>query len=139
MRGSPPLQAVLVVIVLLFLLFPLRRLTERVVANQTPAVTIQKPPEHVRLSLKTTATPFRFQITFLGRTLWAENATIPELGKDVNIEFPKEGIDLVVDATWDTQAVVALQISVSSPDGTSLEKTLWGRGKISDVVTFKEE
>ena len=139
MRGSPPIQAALVVIVLLFLLIPLHRLTERVTAKESSAPTVVKPAERVHLGIKTTAAPFRFQITYLGRTLWAGDAAGAELEKDVDIDFPKEGIDLVVDATWNNPALVALQISVSTPDGTTLDKTLWGRGKISDVVTFKEE
>jgi hypothetical protein len=139
MRGSPPIQAALVVMVLLLLLIPLHRLTKRVNASETLAPAVVKPTEHVHLGLKTTAAPFRFQISYLGRTLWAGEATGAELEKDVDIDFPKEGIDLAVDATWENPALVALQISVSPPDGTALDKTLWGRGKISDVVTFKEE
>jgi hypothetical protein len=138
MRGSPLSQALLVVAVLLLLLIPLHRLTQRE----------QRPPEQpvilsaakqVHLAMRTTAVPCRFKITFLGKTLWAEEATTPELGKDFDIEFPKEGIDLVVDAAWDTQALAAIEITLSLPDGTAMHKTLWGQGTASEVVTFKEE
>jgi hypothetical protein len=137
MRGSPLAQAVLVVAALLLLLIPLHRLTQRE----------QRPPEHpmvssapkqVRLAVRTTAVPCRFQITFLGKTLWVEDASTPELAKDFDIDFPKEGIDLVVDATWGTKALAAIEITLSLPDGTEIDKTLWGQGSANDVITFRE-
>ena len=138
MRGSPLAQTVLVVAVLLLLWIPLHRLTQR---EQTPP---QRPvfssaQKQVHLAVRTTAVPCRFQITFLGKTLWAEDASTPELGKDFNIDFPKEGIDLVVDATWETQALAAIEITLSLANGTTIHKTLWGQGTASDVVTFRED
>jgi hypothetical protein len=138
MRGSPLAQAVLVVAALLLLLIPLHRLTQR---EQRPPEqpVVSSPEKQVHLAVRTTAVPCRFKITFLGKTLWAEEATTPELAKDFHIDFPKEGIDLVVDAAWDTQALAAIEITLSLPDGTAIHKTLWGQGTASDVLTFREE
>ncbi|MBV8224033.1 MAG: hypothetical protein JO232_02455 [Verrucomicrobia bacterium] len=138
MRGSPPIQAALVVVGLLLLLIPLHRLTER---QERPSSQVSPPvaSKQVRLEVRTTAVPCRFQITFLGKTLWAENASTTELAKNFDIDFPKEGIDLVVDARWETQALAALQVSVSLPDGWTMDRTLWGRGTASDVVTFRQD
>jgi hypothetical protein len=138
MRGSPLAQAVLVVAVLLLLLIPLHRLTQR---EQTPP---ERPvasvaPKQIHLAIRTTAVPVRFEITFLGKTLWAEEATTPEMGKDFDLDFPKEGIDLVVDATWETKALAAMEITLSLPDGTAIHKTLWGEGTANEVLTFQEE
>ena len=138
MRGSPLLQAALVVIALLLLLIPLHRLTERH-AVTIQAATTPPPAKEVHLSVRTTATPCRFQIAFLGKPLWAGDASTADLGKDFEIDFPKEGIDLAIDATWETQALSAIEISVSLPDGGVIAKTLWGQGTASDVLTFKEE
>jgi hypothetical protein len=138
MRGSPLAQAVLVVAVLLLLLIPLHRLTQRE-QRPPPQLTISSPRKQVHLALRTTAVPCRFQITFLGKILWAEDALTPELAKDFDIDFPKEGIDLVVDAAWESQALAAMEITLSLPDGTALHKTLWGEGTANDVLTFKEE
>ena len=137
MRGSPLAQAFLVVVGLLLLLIPLHRLTQR---EQRPPLqpTVSEAPKQVRLAVRTTAVPCQFQITFLGKRLWAEDAATPELAKDFDIDFPKEGIDLVVDATWETKALAAMEITLSLPDGTAIHKTLWGQGTASDVLTFRE-
>ena len=138
MRGSPLAQAVLVVAALLLLLIPLHRLTQRE-QRPAPQPAVTRPTKQVHLALRTTAVPCRFQITFLGKTLWAEDASTPELAKDFDIDFPKEGIDLVVDATWESKALAAMEITLSLPDGTVLHKTLWGQGTANDVLTFREE
>ena len=138
MRGSPLAQAVLVVAALLLLLIPLHRLTQKA-QRPPPQPAVSTPTKQVNLALRTTAVPCRFQITFLGKTLWAEDASTPELAKDFDIDFPKEGIDLVVDATWESKALAAMEITLSLPDGTALRKTLWGQGTANDVLTFREE
>jgi hypothetical protein len=137
MRGSPLAQAVLVVAALLLLSIPLHRLTQR--EQRPPQPVVSTPTKQVHLALRTTAVPCRFQITFLGKTLWAEDASTPELAKDFDIDFPKEGIDLVVDATWESKALAAIEIILSLPDGTAIHKTLWGQGTANDVLTFREE
>ena len=138
MRGSPLAQAVLVLAALLLLLIPLHRLTQR---EQRPPEQpeVSLPAKQVHLAVRTTSVPFRFQITFLGKTLWAEDASTSEQAKDFDIDFPKEGIDLVVDATWESKALAAMEITLSLPDGTAIHKTLWGQGTASDVLTFKED
>jgi hypothetical protein len=138
MRGSPLAQAVLVVAVLLLLLIPLHRLTQR---EQRPPEqpVVSSAPKQIHLAIRTTAVPVRFQITFLGKTLWAAEAAASELAKDFDIDFPKEGIDLVVDATWETKTLAAIEITLSLPDGTAIHKTLWGQGTANEVLTFKEE
>ena len=138
MRGSPLAQAVLVVATLLLLLIPLHRLTQRE-QRPLPQPTVSSPAKQVHLALRTTAVPCQFQITFLGKTLWAADASTPELAKDFDIDFPKEGIDLVVDATWESKALAAMEITLSLPDGTTIHKTLWGQGTANDVLTFREE
>jgi hypothetical protein len=138
MRGSPLAQAVLVVGALLLLLIPLHRLTQRE-QRPAPQPAVTRPTKQVHLALRTTAVPCRFQITFLGKTLWAEDASTPELAKNFDIDFPKEGIDLVVDATWESKALAAMEITLSLPDGAALRKTLWGQGTANDVLTFREE
>ena len=138
MRGSPLAQTVLVVAVLLLLLIPLHRLTQREQRPpEQPVVSVA--PKQLHLAIRTTAVPVRFEITFLGKPLWAEEALTPEVAKEFDLDFPKEGIDLVVDATWETKALAAMEITLSLPDGTAIRKTLWGEGTASDVLTFREE
>jgi len=138
MRGSPLVQAALVVAGLLLLWFPLHSLTQRHAVMVTPAAT-PPPAKHVQMALRSTS-PFRFQVSYLGQVVWegANDSAEKESTKDLNIDFPKEGIDLAVDVTWATQGLAAAEISVTV-DGTEMHKTLWGEGSASDVVTFKEE
>ena len=138
MRGSPLAQAVLVVAVLLLLLIPLHRLTQRErTPPEQPVASVA--PKQIHLAIRTTAVPVRFEITFLGKTLWAEEASTPEMEKDFDLDFPKEGIDLVLDATWETKALAAMEITLSLPDGTAIHKTLWGQGTANEVLTFTED
>jgi hypothetical protein len=136
MRGSPLAQTVLVVAVLLLLLIPLHRLTQR---EQRPQPVVSVAPKQIHLAIRTTAVPVRFEITFLGKPLWAEEALTPEVAKEFDLDFPKEGIDLVVDATWETKALAAMEITLSLPDGTAIHKTLWGQGTANEVLTFQEQ
>ena len=138
MRGSPLVQAALVVAGLLLLWFPLHSLTQRHPVMVTPAAT---PPltKHVQMALRSTS-PFRFQVSYLGRVVWegTDDSAEKESTKDLDIDFPNEGIDLAVDVTWATKGLAAAEISLTV-DGTEMHKTVWGQGSASDVVTFKEE
>ena len=138
MRGSPLVQAALVVAGLLLLLFPLHSLTQRHSVMVTPAAT-PSPTKHVQLALRSTS-PFRFQVSYLGQVVWegTDDSAEKETTKDLDIDFPNEGIDLAVDVTWSTKGLAAAEISVTV-DGIEMHKTVWGQGSASDVVTFKEE
>lgn len=138
MRGSPLVQAALVVAGLLLLLFPLHSLTQRHTVMVMPAATPQ-PKKHVQLAFRSTA-PFRFQVSYLGQVVWegANDSVEKENTKELDIDFPKEGIDLAVDVNWAAKGLAAAEISVTVGE-TELHKTLWGEGSASDVFTFKEE
>jgi len=138
MRGSPLVQAALVVAGLLLLWFPLHSLTQRHPVMVTPAAT-PPPTKHVQMALRSTS-PFRFQVSYLGQVVWegTDDSAEKESTKDLDIDFPNEGIDLAVDVTWATKGLAAAEISLSV-DGTEMHKTVWGQGSASDVVTFKEE
>jgi hypothetical protein len=138
MRGSPLIQAALVIVGLLLLLFPLHSLTQRHATIATPAVA-PRPAKRVQLSLRTTA-PCRFHILYLGQVVWegTDDSTDKEITKDLDIDFPKEGIDLAVDVTWETKGLAAAEIS-ATVDGSELHKTLWGQGSASEVVTFTKD
>jgi hypothetical protein len=138
MRGSPLVQAALVVAGLLLLWFPLHSLTQRHPVMVTPAAT-PPPTKHVQMALRSTS-PFRFQVSYLGQVVWegTDDSAEKESTKDLDIDFPNEGIDLAVDVTWATKGLAAAEISLTV-DGTEMHKTVWGQGSASDVVTFKEE
>lgn len=138
MRGSPLVQAALVIVGLLLLLFPLHSLTQRHASITTPTVA-PRPVQRVQLSFKTTA-PCGFRVSYLGQVVWegTDDSTDKEITKDLDIDFPKEGIDLALDVTWESKGLAAAEISVTV-DGSEMHKTLWGQGSASDVVTFSRE
>src|SRR6266404_9404000 len=99
MRGSPLLRLLAVVIALLAVLWPLRRLTtHRTEApSATPPSAAESEPK-VHLVLTSTSFPFTFEVSHLGKTIWKGEATESSVAKDVKMAFPSEGIDLLVDA-----------------------------------------
>jgi hypothetical protein len=137
MRGSPLLRALLVVIALLAVVWPLRSLTTH--RAESPSVPLQGEPmpgSNVHLILTSTSFPFTFEVSHLGETIWQGEATESNVARDVKITFPPEGIDLLVEAKWqgDKQAAVKLDVTVNG--GDTITRTLWGTGKVSGVLTF---
>jgi hypothetical protein len=137
MRGSPLLRVLLVVIALLVVLWPLRRLTtHRAETPSQPAQTTATSEANVHLVLTSTSYPFTFEVSHLGKTIWKGEAAESTAANDVKMTFPPEGIDLLVNANWqgDKEAAVKLEVAVNGAD--EITRTLWGTGKVSGVLTF---
>jgi hypothetical protein len=137
MKGSPLLRVLFVAIALLAVLWPLRSLTTH--RTESPSAQLQTagiPGSNVRLVLTSTAFPFTFEISHLGKSIWRGEATESSVVRDVTMAFPSEGVDLLVDAKWqgDKQAAVKLDVTVDGGDTTT--RTLWGTGGVSGVMTF---
>jgi hypothetical protein len=140
MKGSPLLQLLGLVIALGFLAIPLHYLTSAS-QNGTSPVESTAPAsdlKSVELKLVSSAVPYAFEIRFLGKPLWTGTARQATESKTVQIPFPAEGVDLTVDAHWTNPGMVALQLMLALPDQATLAQTLWGDGKVSDTLTFKE-
>jgi hypothetical protein len=136
MKGSPLLRALLVVVVLLAVLWPLRSLTthrakEPPASPRTPAT-----ESSVHLVLTSTTFPFMFDVSHLGKTIWKGEATESSIAHDVQMIFPPEGIDLLIDARWQGQKQTAVKIDLTTEDGDTVTKTLWGTTEVNDVLTF---
>src|ERR1700756_1640908 len=132
MRGSPLLRVLLVVIALLAVLWPLRRLTtHRTEATSAAAPTADAPEANVHLVLTSTSYPFTFEVSHLGKTIWKGEAAESSAASDVKMTFPPEGLDLLVDAKGqgDKEAAVKLDVAVNGAD--EITGTLWGTGKVS--------
>ncbi|HEY2801235.1 MAG TPA: hypothetical protein VGI85_11610 [Chthoniobacterales bacterium] len=135
MRGSPLFRAGLVVLALLALLWPLRRLTSH---DAVPAQTSQRAalvPVHVVIT--STVFPFRFSISHLGKVIWQGESIAGSSSRQVAIAFPPEGIDLLVDASWAEEKEAAVRVDVTLPNGAPISQTLWGNGRVDDVLTFR--
>lgn len=143
MRGSPLFRAVLVVVALLALLVPLRTLTNR--RNEAAAA----PPQHAmagavtkkkfHLELTSTTAPFKYQITSGGEPIWRGESDSATVTTDLELEFPPEGIDLVLDASWIEQKPTAVKLALTPQDSATMAKTVWGTMSVSEVLTFQEE
>ena len=138
MRGSPLIRALLVLIVLAALLVPLRRLTSR--QRPLPA---QAPKSHTvsnkrfHLELTCTTSPFKYQITNSGQTVWNGYETSATTQTDLNLDFPPEGVDLVMDVAWDEKKPTAVRIVVKPSDDEETSQTAWGTTSVSEVVTIR--
>jgi hypothetical protein len=140
MRGSPMARAILTVIALLTLLFPLQRLTSHQSAPllQPPAQssTVKKK---IHLELTSTTLPFKFQVTHGGRPIWSGQSTSPTIATDTELKFPLEGIDLVLDVSWPQDKETAVRFALTPEGSDPIVKTVWGTMSASEVLTFNPE
>lgn len=141
MGGSPLVRAILVVIVLLALLVPLRTLTSRrsetaTSVKQAQGLTAKKK---VRLELTSTTVPFKYQITGGGKTIWSGESNSTTVATDTEFNLPLEGVDLVLDASWNEKKQTAVRLALIPQDSDMMAKTIWGTTSVSEVLTFQEE
>jgi hypothetical protein len=142
MRGSPLFRAVLVVLALLALLAPLRSLTNRRSAAAAPAqqaMASAVTKKKLRLELTSTTAPFKYQITSGGEPIWKGESDSTSVVRDLELEFPPEGIDLVLDASWTEKKPTAVRLTLTPQGSATLAKTVWGTTSVSEVLTFQEE
>jgi hypothetical protein len=142
MKGSPLVRAILTVIALLALLIPLRSLTSRRTETTTPlqqAAQGSTGKKKFRLELTSTTVPFKYRITSSGQTIWSGESNSTTVAADAQLEFPPEGIDLVIDASWTEQKQTAVRLALIPQDTAMMAKTVWGTTGVSEVVTFQQE
>jgi hypothetical protein len=137
MKGSPLLRVLFVVIALLAVLWPLRSLTtHHAESPATPAQTAAASESDVHLVLTSTTFPFTFEVSHLGQTIWQGEATESSVCRDVAMAFPREGIDLLVNAKWMGDKQAAVKVDVAPDGGDTITRILWGTGGVSGVLTF---
>ncbi|MDD5198267.1 MAG: hypothetical protein PHC88_00560 [Terrimicrobiaceae bacterium] len=137
MRGSPLLRAALMVAALLALLIPLRSLTAVRLASPAMKPSIASADATVHLEIVSTATPFAFAVSHLGKVIWQGDSPTSPVAIDVRLPFPKEGIDLALEAKWPSGQTAAVKLAVAHDDSETAGQTLWGDGGVNDVLTFK--
>ena len=137
MKGSPLLRALLVVLALLAVLWPLRSLTiRRADGPPTPAQAAAAPEANVHLVLASTSLPFTFAVSHLGQIIWKGEATEGSAAHDLRMAFPPEGIDLFVEVKWPGHQPAAVKLEVTPENGETMTRMLWGSGQASGVLTF---
>jgi hypothetical protein len=82
--------------------------------------------------------PVRFEVDYLGKAVWvSEVVTGVTAEKAVAMSYPKEGVDLEYKVAWPPGTpLAAARLSVAADDGEAVEKTLWGTGRVDDVLSF---
>jgi hypothetical protein len=138
MRGSPLVRATLIIAILLLALIPLWKLTHKAqaaaFADAAPAAKAS-----VRVELTFAHAPSDFQILNLGKVIWEEKSPGETTQKNLAMEFPKEGIDLEVKATWPAATpLTAVRVCVTPGNDSAIEKSAWGKGTLDEVLTFRE-
>jgi hypothetical protein len=137
MRGSPLLRVLLVVIALLAVLWPLRRLTtHRTEEPSAEPQTAATAESNVHLVITSTSFPLTFEISHLGKAIWKSEARESSVARDVKMTFPSEGVDLFVDAKWQGEKQTAVRLDVTVDNGDTITRTLWGTRGVSGVLTF---
>lgn len=136
MRGSPLVRLALTIVGLLALLLPLRRLTahHETAAPVTPISTAKT--EAVRLTLTATVAPFHFAISHLSLVIWEGDSAGNSVNKQLSLELPPEGIELLLEASWAEERLSAVKLEIAGAFGEPTARTLWGEKKVSDVLTF---
>lgn len=139
MRGSPLLRGIVAIGVLLLLAIPIWKLThkaEAVMAAQ-PETAAAHSPVTIQLTFAHPASGF--QILHLGKVLWESGQPALKMQKDFTLDYPKEGIDLEVKATWPPGTPdTAIRVLVTHDYG-SVERTAWAeKSKMDAVLTFAE-
>lgn len=137
MRGSPLLRALAALLVLLAAGLPLRWVTEpraRATALSADAGSITQSEVKVRVTFS--HPPQRFRVSHLGEVIWSESTPGAELDRQLKLQFPKEGIELGVEASWSDSMPHAVRLQLSEPAGAQYDRTLWGSAEVDDVLTF---
>lgn len=138
MHGSPLLRALAAFVAILFLGLPLWRLTHpHAVAETVTAPVGTEGAKAIHLQLAFTQVPEKFRILFLGKELWKEPKPSAEMERDFQVPYPKEGIDLVFEIEWPGDTLSAARVQLRTPDGRNLDKTIWGKGKAEETLTFE--
>jgi hypothetical protein len=134
--GSPLVRALVALGVLLLLLVPLRSFTTARAKPAAAAPTATPAAETLaHLEIVSTRTPFTFAVSHLGRIVWQGAAASPAK-TDIKLPIPPQGIDLSLSITWDGPGEAAAKLIVTHDDNDPVERTVWGEGAASDVLTY---
>jgi len=137
MRGSPLVRAALAFLVILLLGWPLRKLTGGSPLATAAAVATPVPVKEIELQLSFTAVPKTVRVLHLGKEVWSDAAPAAEIERMLRVPFPKEGVDLQFEIDFPENAqLAAVRVRLTDPAGETHEKSLWGTGRIDDVLTF---
>ncbi len=143
MRGSPLFRALLLLAALLALSVPLRRVTQpsldggvQFTATESPDKPAGVAAQKLALTLSLTRPAERITLQHLGKPVWSKDSPGIQETMDLDLPFPPEGIELAVTVRWPGAELSALRLQLTAPDGTDLERSVWGRETVEAVLYF---
>jgi hypothetical protein len=96
------------------------------------------PLEKQAVSVEFTFTrpPTALKIEHLGKEVWAGTALEREAEAEFQVPYPKQGIELVFTVTWPEGELAAMRVRLSDRNGERHERTIWGKGETTEVLSF---
>jgi hypothetical protein len=141
MRGSPIVRLMIMIFAMGLVLIPLIRLTDSHAPESVPLPLAPADPEsereNVNLEITVLGGPATLEVTHLGEVIWQGRVNRTANGS-VAMHFPNEGIELGITGEFETRGSLgALRISVSVAGGKPIERTVWSKGAIDEVLLFE--
>ena len=136
MRGTPLIESLAAFLALLLVALPIRGLTLRSRPAPKPVVSAAQP-RPVRLAVVSTAEPFQFEVSCLGKKIWSGTGHRLPAYTDVQLSVPKEGVDLELAAQFPDSTLHAVRLTLALDDGTQVERSAWGNARLDEVLTFQ--
>jgi hypothetical protein len=78
----------------------------------------------------------RLEVLHLGQVLLRVEGALSHEVRRLPLEFPREGVELLVRAEFEGEGISALRCRVKSPEGEWLERSGWGNQRIEEVLAF---
>jgi hypothetical protein len=141
MRGSPIVRLLIMIIAMGLVLIPLIRLTDSHAPESVPLPPAPADPQSEReivdLEITVLGGPVTLEVTHLGEIVW-QGRVNRTAKRSVAIHFPNEGIELGIVGEFEGRdSLGALRISVSVAGGKPIERTVWSKGLIDEVLLFE--
>ena len=139
MKGSPLTRALVLLGLMLALAWPLYVLTERAgeaVVVSVPEKSAAEASVFGPFQMTFSKPAARVELRHLGKVVWTREAPGLKEAGDLNIPFPKEGVELGVHVEWVGAGEGALRLQGTSPTGVGMDRSVWGAGLVDEIVSF---
>jgi len=142
MRGSPLFYALLAFLGIALVGFPVYSLTRPYAVKTEATATATPAPSHapvkVPIEFAFTAEPKSMRVKHLGKVVWSVDAPGARTDTELSLEWPQEGVDLLVEITWpENTPLAAARLTLTDSHQEEQTRSIWGEGSASEVLTFR--
>jgi hypothetical protein len=78
----------------------------------------------------------RLEILHLGHSVLTLEGPSMREERRLALEFPKEGLEFLVRASFDGEGTSAIRFRLKSPEGDLWDRSAWGTGVVEEVLAF---